>query len=266
MILPSVRLLALCLLTSLSATDAYAQTQRVTKYSSGTGFFVSRHGHIVTNAHVLKKCKKIHINGTDITPTTARIIKRDDNLDLAVLKANVNPPRIAFLRSPQSSFDVGEKVMVLGYPGDTAKTGKYDVKYSQVKSLKGPLGSKDHIQFNNASAQGNSGGPLLDFAGNVIGVVTAKASIYQSTRTSSTKTLVGTSDIAISLPTLRDYLKRHRILFYPRDSLMQMSKGRMEKQARSFTVSIMCEQSSTIRQVKNSRNPSIRSLSNQNVR
>lgn len=263
MTLSPMRLIALCFLTSLVAADAYAQTQRITKFSSGTGFFVSRQGHIVTNDHVLKSCKKITISGTNIAPTQARLIKHDKNLDLAILKANIRPPRVAFLRSPQSSFDIGEKVMVLGYPGDSAKTGKYEVKYSAIKSLNGPLGSKDHIQFNNASSQGNSGGPLLDFAGNVIGVVTAKASIYQASEHSTTKKLVGTSDIAISLPTLRNYLKRNSVLFYPRDSIMQLSKGRMVKQARSFTVSIMCEQSTTTKHVGSSHKTGTRNLSNQ---
>ncbi len=266
MTLSPLRIIAFSLLTALFAADAYAQTKRIVTYSSGTGFFVSRQGHIVTNAHVLKKCKKINIAGTDIAPTQARLVKHDKNLDLAILKANIRPPRVAFLRSPQSTFNVGEKVMVLGYPGESAKTGKYDVKYSAVKSLKGPLGSKDHIQFNNASAQGNSGGPLLDFAGNVIGVVTAKASIYQSSKNSTGKKLVGTSDIAISLPTLRNYLKRNSVLFYPRDSLMQLSKGRMEKQARSFTVSIMCEQNTTTKHVNTPHEPRTRNLSNQNIK
>jgi|GEM_PF-671067 len=261
-----LRILALCLMTTIFTADAHAQVQKIIHSSSGTGFFVSRQGHIVTNAHVLKACKKIYVGGTDISPSLARIVKHDESLDLAILKTNIRPPRIAFLRSPQSQLQVGDNVMVLGYPGESAKTGKTVVKYSKVKNMLGPLGSKNHIQFNNVSAQGNSGGPLLDFSGNVIGVVTAKAAIYESRGSSQQKKLVATTDVAISLNALRNYLKRHSILYYPRDSVMQLPTGRMEKQAKSFTVSITCEQGTTIRHVNSSRDTKIRSLSNQGIR
>jgi hypothetical protein len=79
----------------------------------------------------------------------------------------------------------------------------------------------------------------------------AKATMYRVNQLSANNEKIGSSDVGISLPVLRRYLEDNGIYYYRRDSLMQLSKGRMETLARSFTVSIMCQQKSTIVDVQN---------------
>ncbi len=242
--------LSLLLLTNpfiISGAEAnpFGQKQKriLVQYSSGTGFFVSRSGYIVTNAHVLQDCMSITVSNDYLQKSSVKLIDKDEELDLAILKINKTPPKVASLRVQITPPNIGDKVMVLGYPTESAQTGKYQVEYSKIIGLRGPLDGDKWIQFDSAAQKGNSGGPLLDFAGNVVGVVTAKTDVYRHNYFSARDELISSSDVAVRLQYLRDYLNHNRVFYSSSDSLMQLSKRRMEATARKFTVNILCKQS-----------------------
>jgi len=148
--------------------------------ASGTGFAIASNGLIATNNHVIEGAKSIIVRGIngDFTKTyTANILTSDKNNDLAIIKIN-DPNFTSFGHIPyiikSGISNVGEEVFVLGYPL-RATMG------DEIKLTNGIISSKTGFQNDITSYQisapvqpGNSGGPLFDKQGNVIGVVNAK--------------------------------------------------------------------------------------------
>lgn len=206
--------------------------------NSGTGFFVSNRGFIVTNAHVVKGCKQVQVRGA-VKASPAAVLATDEEYDLALVQTQAMAPAVAGISQAEYRIRIGDQVTVIGYPLDHGVTGLYDVKQARVTDLKGPLDEPHWIQFSSAAQQGNSGGPLLDASGNVIGVVTGKAQKIVTGPGGKTE-VVGESDVAISLPVLKAFLDKHRV--YYRDSRPggRLSSGRIENKASNFIVNIHC--------------------------
>jgi S1-C subfamily serine protease len=108
-------------------------TTKVERESSGTGIFVSAQGHVLTNAHIVEGCSSIEVPGPNgLTP--ARVLAKDRTNDLALLKTDLTPPRIAELRA---GIRLGEPVAAFGYPllGVLSSTGNFTL--GNVTSLTG---------------------------------------------------------------------------------------------------------------------------------
>ena len=160
--------------------DAFSAEAKKNAASSGTGFFLSNDGYIVTNNHVIENAQNSNIKITGInddyqTSYKARVEVTDKQNDLAILKIigsspNVNVP-YAFKFTTAS---VGEECFVLGYPL-ISSMGK-DIKLTNgiISSKTGFDGNIAQYQISAPVQPGNSGGPLFDKTGNVIGIVQAK--------------------------------------------------------------------------------------------
>ncbi|SEE04914.1 Putative peptidoglycan binding domain-containing protein [Rhizobiales bacterium GAS191] len=140
------------------------------KESSGTGFFVSAQGHVLTNAHVVNGCSSIQVPGPNGL-TSVRLIAKDQTNDLALLKSDLSPTKFAQLRT---GVRLGESVAAFGYPllGVLSTTGNFTL--GNVTSLTGLNDDTRYLQISTPVQPGNSGGPLLDASGNFVGVVSAK--------------------------------------------------------------------------------------------
>jgi S1-C subfamily serine protease len=145
--------------------------------SLGTGFFVSAAGHLVTNDHVVERCREAVVRLADGQASGARILARSSQDDLAILKAEMAPAAVAEFREGQP-VRVGEEVVVFGFPliGSLGTTGGV-LTTGHVSALAGPGDHPGLLQMSAPVQSGNSGGPLLDQAGNVIGVVTWKTGL-----------------------------------------------------------------------------------------
>ena len=148
--------------------------------AAGSGFFISRDGYIVTNNHVVENATKITVTLTDKRELTARLIGRDEESDLAVLKVEGgNFPFVGFetLAKPR----VGDWVLAVGNPlqlGGTATAGIVSaIGRDLPPDSQGNLPSQ-YLQIDAPINRGNSGGPTFDVFGRVIGVNSA---IYSST-------------------------------------------------------------------------------------
>jgi serine protease Do len=141
------------------------------RLSSGTGFFVSSEGHLVTNAHVVEKCEKISIKASDGTIADARRLNVDVANDLALLSVKVSPKKTAKLRI---GVRLGEGVAAFGYPHTDLLSSSGNFTLGNVTALSGLGDDSRYFQISAPVQSGNSGGPLLDTSGNVVGVVSAK--------------------------------------------------------------------------------------------
>jgi serine protease Do len=137
---------------------------------SGTGFFVTNAGHIITNNHVISKCSNVVVGSDEHAPTPVRVIGTDPTNDLALLQANIVPGAIADLRS---GARLGESVAAFGYPLSEVLSSSGNFTLGSVTALAGLRDDARHMQIQAPVQSGNSGGPLLDASGNVIGVVVA---------------------------------------------------------------------------------------------
>lgn len=124
----------------------------------------------MTNAHVVEDCTEISIAGPN-GPLSARVIARDTTNDLALLKADVIPERVAELRT---GVRLGEGVEAFGYPLTNVLSTSGNFTLGNVTALAGLMDDSRYFQISTPVQPGNSGGPLLDAGGNFVGIVTAK--------------------------------------------------------------------------------------------
>ena len=147
------------------------------RIATGSAFLVDDEGHLVTNAHVVDKARKATVRfGRSSKRIPAKIVGRDRSTDLAVLK--IAPGRVGDEKplelAPRGSITVGEPVLAVGTPyrlQSSASAGIVSATGRQIRGLIG-LTVPDAIQTDAAVNPGNSGGPLVDAEGRVVGVNT----------------------------------------------------------------------------------------------
>lgn len=203
--------------------------------SSGTGFFVTR-DFIVTNAHVVQNCKSIRIRGA-ATSSNVSLHHIDNALDLAILKSPAKPRRTATLRT-NSGVKKGDIVVIIGYPLEHGQTGQYLKLEAKITRVNSEFNGVNAIEFTNLVNKGNSGGPLLDRAGNVIGVVVGKIDYYQDTPDN----LIRSSGLAIRLDELHAFLRRHNIHTRSLSTYDIFKDHRIERRAKDYIVNVHCIQ------------------------
>ncbi len=138
----------------------------------GSGFVIDPSGIIVTNNHVIKGANKVTVTLHDGTTLTARILGADSRMDLAVLKVDAGHPLPAVAWGNSDAARIGDWVMAIGNPfglGGTVTAGIISARGRNIHE--GPYDS--FIQTDAPINMGNSGGPLFDMNGHVIGINTA---------------------------------------------------------------------------------------------
>jgi 2-alkenal reductase len=141
---------------------------------SGSGVFISDQGYLLTNNHVVEGTKEVNIILSDGTQQTATIVGTDIYSDIAVLKTDGTVPAVATLGN-SDALDPGESVIAIGSPlGNFKNTVTVGVVSATGRSIDTGNGYQieDLIQTDAAINHGNSGGPLVNLAGEVIGINT----------------------------------------------------------------------------------------------
>jgi hypothetical protein len=138
--------------------------------STGTGFFITEDGYLMTNLHVIDKATKILVKTKD-GELPAKLVKIDARNDLAVLKVEgkFNPLPVASSRG----VSLGAEVFTVGYPHVSVQGLSPKLTKGAINSLAGVKDDPRHFQVSVPIQPGNSGGPLVDERGNVVGVVVA---------------------------------------------------------------------------------------------
>jgi S1-C subfamily serine protease len=141
------------------------------KVASGTGFYVSVEGHIITNHHVIDGCQEIKVHSKGKLFDTVKIASDAQN-DLALLKVGAKPPHV-FALSPNGSFPL-QDIIVAGFPFGNRVSSTLKFTKGIVSSVAGLGNNYSEIQIDAALQPGNSGGPIIDDYGNVIAVAVSK--------------------------------------------------------------------------------------------
>ncbi len=143
--------------------------------SSGSGFVISTEGYIVTNAHVVEGAKKVGVLFADGDEAQAEVIGLDKSTDIAVLKVE-KADLMALTIGNSDSVRVGEFTIAIGDPTgrELAGTTTFGIISATKRNVNIDGRTNDYIQTDAAVNPGNSGGPLINMEGMVIGVTSAK--------------------------------------------------------------------------------------------
>jgi len=202
--------------------------------STGSGFFVSAAGHVVTNAHVIEGCSRALLaRGARMT-----VLDVDASSDLALLKTEATPPSAPLQLRQGRGVRLADSVVVAGYPLVGLLSSGLNVTTGSVSALAGPGDDRRLIQITAPVQPGNSGGPLLDTSGNVVGVVVSKLNAVKVA--SITGDIPQNVNFAISLGTLQAFLDANAVDYLTRTSAATISNADVAELARAATVQIEC--------------------------
>lgn len=204
--------------------------------SQGTGFYVSQKGHVLTNQHVIDRCSDITVTRVGSAPVKARLLASDATNDLAVLDTDRPTPEVPPLAMRAR---VGESVYAFGFPlnGLLATTGNFTI--GNVTATAGLGDDTRQIQVSVPIQPGNSGGPLVDQYGNVVGVIVSKLNALKMA--SLTSDLAQNVNFAIKTTIVLNFLEANGIAA-PLEARRTgaMTPDTIAERAKDFTVRINC--------------------------
>ena len=143
--------------------------------ATGSGFVISTEGYIITNAHVVEDASRVSVTFTDGTEVNVEVIGLDKSMDVAVLKAETGTS-YALKLGDSNTVRIGEFVIAIGDPTgrELAGTPTFGIISATERVVNIDGRSNTYLQTDAAINPGNSGGPLLNMAGEVIGITSAK--------------------------------------------------------------------------------------------
>ena len=204
--------------------------------SSGSGFLVGTRGEILTNYHVINKCNRLTVNHGG-TEHSATVKTGDETNDLALLVAQSVKGFVPTLSvSPQ--IRLGEIVQVAGYPLSGILSNDLNITSGNVSALAGLANNVTHLQITAPIQPGNSGGPLLDETGNVVGIVVSQLNAIETAR--YTGSLPQNVNFAIKVSVVRMFLENHGVTYRRGTSDSKISPEKIAGLARGFTVAVQC--------------------------
>ncbi len=160
------------LIRKINNTNASPGKPAVQNSFGGTGFAISTNGYILTNLHVINGADSLYVQNNKGESFKVKSIYTDPQNDIAILKVsdkNFNHLSAIPYSIKKNISSIGETVYTLGYPKDDAVLGE-----GYVSSKNGFIGDTTQYQVSIPVNPGNSGGPLLDSNGNLVGIISGK--------------------------------------------------------------------------------------------
>ena len=214
----------------------------------GSGFYVSKFRHIITNEHVVNKCNKITVGDSMNTQVPADLIASDRRNDLAILQtismemASIDTKsfvqKLAIQIVPvlsgglMRSEDVtgGEQIYVAGYPLGNMVSDQMKLTDGIVSATKGLDNNVSQFEISSVIRKGNSGGPIYDSRGNIVGVVVERFNVNRSDNV----------NFAIKGSTVKQFLSAHNVSTKWSNRQDDMSTKDIYKIASKQTVMVVC--------------------------
>jgi len=142
-------------------------------FKTGTGYFISQNGFVVTNYHVIENSTNIYLSNLIYNRIKAQVAFVDEFNDIALLKVNVSLKTIPY-NIVSTNKEIGSNVFTLGYPFIQTMGKEVKLTNGIINSNSGFENDNRYYQFSAEIQPGNSGGPLFDSNGNIVGLVSAK--------------------------------------------------------------------------------------------
>ncbi|PDT88528.1 serine protease [Bradyrhizobium sp. Y36] len=208
------------------------------KSKSGTGFVVSANGHIVTNNHVIEGCSDLKGNLTGEAAMALRVVSSDATNDLALLQAPSTATFKEVARIRDRSIRSGDSVVAIGFPYRGLLSSDFTVTTGIVSSLSGMRNDSRFLQISAPVQPGNSGGPLFDTTGQIVGVVTGKLDNLRIAV--ATGNIPENINFAIKTGALRDFLDNSVVPYQTAEPKGELKTTDIAANARAYTMLISC--------------------------
>mgnify|MGYP001182905415 FL=1 len=228
---------------------------------TGSGFFVSKLGHIITNEHVVRKCGSVTVGDNANKQVTASVLETDKRNDLALLRISSTKMASAETKSLMSKLSVkklgikivplasgglmrsddvelGERVLVAGFPYGELYSSTIKVTGGMVSAVKGMGDDSAQFQMDAAVQPGNSGGPIYDENGNIVGVVIAQLNKLKVAKTIGS--LPENVNFGIKASTVKQFLNTSGLPSSWSKRSKRMTTKDIAKIAKRQTVMVMC--------------------------
>ncbi len=203
--------------------------------STGSGFFISAEGHVLTNHHVIDRCREVGIREARSALRPAKVTVRDQANDLAVVKAEVKPPVVLAFRDGDP-IRPGDGIVVLGFPYSDILGREVNVSTGTVSSMVGIRDDPRHLQLSAPVQPGNSGGPVIDLAGHVVAVVAARLAFKGEATASQPQNV----NFAIKADLAEKLLTANRVPFQKQGGKRKQAPATVAEKARAAVVLIEC--------------------------
>ena len=223
---------------ALRSAGNSGRTQRSLKIAgTGSGFRVSTSGHILTNAHVVRGCAEVRVPpASHARSRRVKVAARDDRADLALLEGSAGESFAAFRQG--RGIRPAASVVVAGFPLRGVLAAGVNVSTGTVAALAGLRNDRRLIQITAPVQPGNSGGPVLDSAGNIVGVVVSKLNALKIAR--ATGDIPQNVNFAVSAGTARAFLDAESVAYATAPSDKIRAPEDVAAAARKFTVLVEC--------------------------
>ncbi len=203
--------------------------------SSGTGFAVSFDGHIITNHHVIEACQEVKVRA-DGSNIPARITTFDSFNDLAILK--VESEISSVLPISDDAPELLQEIYVAGFPFGEELSTSIKMTDGIISSLSGVGNNYSNIQISAALQPGNSGGPIFDNKGNVVGV--AVATLDKMKMFEIFETLPENTNFGIKSSVVKNFLQSNGIENLPNPQDYRVSSSSLGNSVRDATYYVSC--------------------------
>ena len=225
---------------------------------SGSGFFVSKMGHVITNAHVVQNCNRVTIGDNANKQVPAEIVNADKSNDLALLKLSTLEmasaesqfliQKLGIVVVPLASkgllrsedVKLGEKVLVAGYPFGEFFSNTIKVTTGVVSATRGAGDDSGQFQLDAAVQPGNSGGPIYDSGGNIVGVVISQLDKLKMAK--AIGSMPENVNFGIKASTVRQFLTSSGLPSKKSERTEEKSTEQLAEIARNQALMVMCLQ------------------------
>lgn len=215
------------------STDAIDKNELII-IGSGSGFFVSSQGHIASNAHVIGICQevKVYEDGEEIF---LDILATDMVNDIGLVKGQFKNSK--YLNIKVDGAELGEDIVTFGYPLVDKLSDSVKLTKGIVSALSGPYNNIAMIQIDAALQPGNSGGPVLNMSGQVVGIASSGLSKIKMAK--EQQILPENVNFAVAAPTITTFLRANKINVSPGSSEIYSTKD-LAKIGEPATVQLLC--------------------------
>ena len=220
-----------------AANTPPAKSKAAARGSTGSGFFITKDGHVLTNAHVVGSCTNVVVRTAQGTTAPASILSRNEHDDLALLKADVKTEHVATIRANPSPR-AGEAIVVYGFPLSGLLSSAGNATTGGISALAGLRNDSRHLQISAPVQPGNSGGPLVDMSGNVVGVVFSKLDALRVAR--ATEDIPQNINFAIKSSVAANFLDAGGFAYASGQPGKELPVPDVVERAKSFSVEVRC--------------------------
>ena len=225
------------------------------KSGSGSGFFISKLGHIITNQHVVNKCSSITVGDSIDKQVPAELLETDKRNDLALLKTTslklASSETKSLIRKLSieivplatgglmrgKDVKLGEDVLVAGFPYGDIFSKNIKVTKGIVSSTTGIKDDSGQFQLDAAVQPGNSGGPIYDKYGNIVGVVVAQLNKFKMAK--AIGSLPENVNFGIKASTVKQFLNESIPTRWS-ERTKEISTTKLSEIAKKQTVMVVC--------------------------